>query len=99
MFYALIETFKKHLPTWHRYWKVRKQALKLDEFHVYDIKAPLSENSPEVPFEQAIGWICDGMAPSVRNMSQPYVRAHWKTAGWTELAIRANVWALFKRCL
>jgi oligoendopeptidase F len=63
VFYALIETFKKHLPTWHRYWKVRKQAMGLNEFHVYDIKAPLSDKSPEVPFEQAIAWICEGMAP------------------------------------
>jgi oligoendopeptidase F len=34
VFHALIETFKKNLPTWHRYWKIRKQALGLDEFHV-----------------------------------------------------------------
>jgi oligoendopeptidase F len=63
VFHALIDTFKKHLPTWHRYWKVRKQAMGVDEFHVYDIKAPLSENPPKVPFEQAIAWICEGMAP------------------------------------
>ncbi len=82
MFNALIETFKKHLPTWHRYWKVRKQALKLDEFHVYDIKAPLSENSPKSLDRHRLD--LRRMAPSVRNMSQPYVRAHWKTAGWTD---------------
>ncbi|QRN84530.1 oligoendopeptidase F (plasmid) [Chloroflexota bacterium] len=76
VFYALIETFKKHLPTWHRYWKVRKEALKLDKFHVYDIKAPLSENSPDVPFEQAIGWICEGMAP----LGEEYVAAVRKGA-------------------
>ncbi len=63
VFYALIKTFKKHLPTWHRYWKVRKQALHLDEFHVYDIKAPLATQSPKVPFDQAIDWISEGMAP------------------------------------
>lgn len=34
-----------------------------DEFHIYDIKAPLSEDSPVVPFEQAVEWICEGMAP------------------------------------
>lgn len=63
VFHALIDTFKQHLPTWHRYWNVRKQALGLDTFHVYDIKAPLSDHSPEIPFEQAIAWICEGMAP------------------------------------
>jgi oligoendopeptidase F len=63
VFHALIETFKKNLPTWHRYWKIRKQALGLDEFHVYDIKAPLGANPPEIAFEQAIDWISEGMAP------------------------------------
>lgn len=76
VFYALIETFKKHLPTWHRYWKVRKQALHLDEFHVYDIKAPLSTQSPKVPFEQAIDWISEGMAP----LGEEYVAALRKGA-------------------
>ncbi|MCB2209859.1 oligoendopeptidase F [bacterium] len=63
VFHALIETFKKNLPTWHRYWRVRKKALGLDEFQVYDIKAPLGASSPEISFEQAIDWISEGMAP------------------------------------
>jgi oligoendopeptidase F len=63
VFHALIETFKENLPTWHRYWRVRRKALDVDAFHVYDIKAPLSEDSPVIPFEQAVAWICEGMAP------------------------------------
>jgi oligoendopeptidase F len=63
VFYALIETFKKNLPTWHRYWRVRKKALGDKKFHVYDIKAPLSTESPVIPFEQAVDWISDGLAP------------------------------------
>jgi len=63
VFHALIDTFKENLPTWHRYWRVRRKALGLDSFKVYDIKAPLSEESPVIPFEQAVNWICEGMAP------------------------------------
>lgn len=63
VFHALIETFKKNLPTWHRYWRVRKKALGLNEMRPYDIKAPLSTENPTVSFEQAIDWICEGMAP------------------------------------
>ncbi len=63
VFHALIETFKKNLPTWHRYWRVRQKALGVDTFRVFDIKAPLSEDSPVIPFEQAVEWICEGMAP------------------------------------
>ncbi len=63
VFHALIDTFKANLPTWHRYWRVRRKALGVETFQVYDIKAPLSESSPVIPFEQAIDWICEGMAP------------------------------------
>ena len=69
VFHNLIATFRKHLPTWHRYWRLRKQALGLDEFQVYDIKAPLSGSKPVVPFEQAVQWITEGMAP----MGEEYV--------------------------
>jgi oligoendopeptidase F len=63
VFHALIDTFKDNLPTWHRYWRVRRKALGVDTLQVYDIKAPLSETTPVIPFEQAIQWICEGMAP------------------------------------
>jgi oligoendopeptidase F len=62
VFYALLETFKKNLPTWHRYWRVRRKALGLEKLFVYDIKAPLSENSPVIPYQQAVDWICQGMS-------------------------------------
>ena len=70
VFYALIDTFKKNLPTWHRYWRIRKKALGYDKFYVHDIKAPLSEKTPEIPFEKAIGWICEGMAPLGKSYTE-----------------------------
>jgi oligoendopeptidase F len=63
VFHNLIATFRRHLPTWHRYWRLRKRALGLDQFQVYDIKAPLGGSKPDVPFEQAVAWIAEGMAP------------------------------------
>jgi oligoendopeptidase F len=63
VFHALIETFKKNLPTWHRYWRVRGKALGVEDFQVYDIKAPLSDALPVIPYEQAVAWICEGIAP------------------------------------
>jgi oligoendopeptidase F len=63
VFHNLIEVFKKNLPTWHKYWRVRKQALGYEKFGVYDIKAPLTKSKVQVPFEQAVEWICEGMAP------------------------------------
>lgn len=69
VFHNLIEVFKKNLPTWHRYWRLRGKALGVDRFHVYDIKAPLSKDKPVVPFAKAVEWICEGMAP----MGEEYV--------------------------
>ncbi len=63
VFHNLIDVFKKNLPTWHKYWRLRRKALKLETFGVYDIKAPLTESKPVVPFQQAVEWICEGMAP------------------------------------
>ena len=62
VFHNLIATFERHVPVWHRYWRVRRAALGVDELHVYDTKAPLA-TPLVVPYEQAIEWICEGMAP------------------------------------
>jgi oligoendopeptidase F len=63
VFHNLIATFQANLPTWHRYWRLRKRALGLDALHVYDTKAPLTSAPLTVPYQQAVEWICDGMAP------------------------------------
>ncbi|MFQ5795078.1 MAG: oligoendopeptidase F, partial [Candidatus Bipolaricaulia bacterium] len=63
VFHNLIETYRKHLPIWHRYWRIRRQALGYDTLHVYDIKAPLTTKEPHVPFEQTVEWISKGMQP------------------------------------
>jgi oligoendopeptidase F len=61
VFHNLIGTFRKHLPTWHRYWAIRRQVLGVDKLHGYDTLAPLTATRPEVSFEQAVEWICAGM--------------------------------------
>lgn len=63
VFHNLIETYQKHLPTWHRYWRVRREALGYDKLHVYDIKAPLASREVNVPYDQALEWIIQGMQP------------------------------------
>ena len=63
VFHNLIQVFKENLPTWHRYWRIRKEILGYKKLHVYDLKAPLTATKPPVPYQQAIDWICEGMAP------------------------------------
>jgi oligoendopeptidase F len=63
VFHNLVEVFKRNLPTWQRYWRLRKKLLGYDTFHVYDIKAPLTSKKPVIPFHQAVEWITEGMVP------------------------------------
>ena len=43
VFHNLIETSRKHLPIWHKYWRVRREALKQKDLQPYDIWAPLTK--------------------------------------------------------
>ena len=63
VFHNLIDTYRRHLPIWHRYWRVRRRALGYDSLHEYDIKAPLTAQPPDVPYQQAVEWIVGGMRP------------------------------------
>ena len=63
VFHNLIDVFKRNLPTWHRYWRLRRKALGVETLHEWDIKAPLASGKVNVPYSQAVDWICEGMAP------------------------------------
>ncbi|MCB9450023.1 MAG: oligoendopeptidase F [Anaerolineaceae bacterium] len=63
VFHNLIDTFRKHIPTWHKYWAIRRRALGVETLHEYDIWAPLTRNEPEVSYGQAVDWICEGLKP------------------------------------
>lgn len=63
VFHNLIETYRKHLPIWHRYWRIRQRALGLEKLQPYDTRSRLSRNAPEVSYEQAVEWIAAGMRP------------------------------------
>ncbi len=49
VFHNLIAVFKKNLPTWHRYWAVRRKALGVEELCPYDVWAPLTGSRPSRP--------------------------------------------------
>jgi oligoendopeptidase F len=63
VFYNLIDTFKKNLPTWHRYWRIKRQALGYETLHPYDIWAPLTQGKIDVEYTQAVDWISEGLRP------------------------------------
>jgi len=60
----LIATVNEFLPTFHRYNALRKEALKLDEYHVYDRYAPLVDDiDTKIPYEEAKNLVAEGLAP------------------------------------
>jgi oligoendopeptidase F len=63
VFHNLIDIFRRNLPTWHRYWRLRRKVFGVDVLYEYDIKAPLTEDKIEISYRQAVEWICEGMAP------------------------------------
>ena len=71
VFRNLVDTFQKHIPTWQRYWAVRRKALGVAKLYPYDIWAPVAKTQPEVEYKQAIEMISEGMAP----LGDDYVKA------------------------
>ena len=69
VFHNLIDTFKKNLPIWHRYFDIRRKALGLEKIAYYDMWAPLTGDKVEIPYEKAVEMICAGLAP----MGKDYV--------------------------
>ena len=69
VFHNLLAVFKANLGTWHRYWRLRRKALGVDELHSYDLWAPLTSAHDKLPYEEAVDMICDGLAP----MGEDYV--------------------------
>lgn len=60
----LIEAVHEGLPQMHRYVKLRKKALGLEELHMYDVYAPMvSDFKMEIPYEEAKEIVKEGVAP------------------------------------
>jgi oligoendopeptidase F len=69
VFFNLIDTFKKNLPVWHRYFEIRRKALGLKKLAYYDMWAPITKKKVKVPFEKGVELICASLAP----MGKDYV--------------------------
>jgi oligoendopeptidase F len=69
VFHNLIETFKKHLPIWHKYFEVRRKALGVDTLQPYDMWAPLTKDRVKIPYQKSVELIAEGLLP----MGKDYV--------------------------
>jgi oligoendopeptidase F len=71
VFHNLIATYRANVPTWHRYWNLRRQALGGERLPIHSSRAALTANPPRIPYLQAVDWICEGMRP----LGNAYVEA------------------------
>lgn len=69
VFYNLVEVFKRNLPIWQKYFRIRRKALGLETLELYDMWAPLTKNRTNIPYEQSVEWIAEGLLP----MGKEYV--------------------------
>ena len=64
----LIETMHEHLPLMHRYMKLRKKLLNVDELHMYDLFVPLvDELEMKISYEEAKKTISESLKPLGQN--------------------------------
>ncbi|GEN30660.1 oligoendopeptidase F [Cerasibacillus quisquiliarum] len=60
----LVEAVNEKLPLLHRYLKLRKEVLGLDELHMYDIYTPLvTDVDMKVTYEEAQQYVLDSLQP------------------------------------
>jgi oligoendopeptidase F len=62
VYHSVIRAFQDNLGTWHRYWRVRRQALGLSALEPYDLQARLGLSKRQVPYEEAVDWISEGVS-------------------------------------
>jgi oligoendopeptidase F len=60
----LVDTIHKNLHLLHRYVRLRKKVLGVDELHMYDLYTPLVQNvNMKVTYEEAKEYLLKGLAP------------------------------------
>jgi oligoendopeptidase F len=89
VFHNLIETTRKNLPVWHKYWRVRREALNQKDLQPYDVWAPLTKSPPKISYEQAVEWVCDGLAPLGKEYVQTAKRGLLEE-GWVDVYPNLN---------
>ena len=81
VFHNLIDTFKKNLPVWHRYFEIKRKALNLKQIEYFDMWAPIAKKQVPVSYEKAVDYICDSLAPLgneyVETVRQGCLKDRW----------------------
>jgi oligoendopeptidase F len=85
VFHNLIDTFKKNVPVWHRYFEIRRKALGLSSISYYDMWAPLAKKDIKLTFKDAVDMICEGLQPMGKEYTDT-IRRGCLQERWVDLA-------------
>ncbi len=66
----LIASARANLGAYQRYERLRRRALKLETYHLYDGSIPLVDFTEHYPYRQVVEWIVDSVSP----LGQTYQR-------------------------
>ncbi|TNE44491.1 MAG: oligoendopeptidase F [Deltaproteobacteria bacterium] len=80
---GLIEAIHEHLPDFYRYVELRKRVLKMDEFHIFDMRNPIiADMDLKYEWEEAEALIVDSLQP----LGQDYVQTMQEgfRQGWVD---------------
>jgi oligoendopeptidase F len=81
----LVATVNKNLPSLHRYVRLRKQMLGLDELHMYDLYTHMvAETDKQVPYQEAVETIMEALAP-LGDEYRKIARAGLSTDRWVDM--------------
>ncbi len=77
----LIQAVRDHLPALHKYYEVRRRAMKLDKLHVYDTYVPiLAELEKRHTWDEAVEVILEALAPlgpEYQQVLEQGLRGRW----------------------
>lgn len=63
VFYNLIDTVRKNYPTWHRFFRVRRKLLGVDELRPGDLHSPLGTNPPAITWDEGVNMVLETLKP------------------------------------
>ncbi len=84
VYHSLIEAVNQNLKPLHKYYALRKKALKLDALHLYDLNVPLTkEIDIKMSYEEAEEVIIASVAPLGKEYTNKLEKG-LKTARWVD---------------
>ena len=80
----LVKTINDNLPLLHRYAKLRKKLLGVDELHIYDLYCPMVKAPvKEYTYEEAVDMVLTGLQPLGPEYMKPLNKAF--TSRWIDV--------------